>query len=132
MRGGLSELHTLELSGPLLPASVVRLLSLLRLSQQGSLRGTFVPSDLPCAHVNVVSSVIQMDSLRNQPDSLGLCKQQQHLARLLKTNLAGKKPIRNVGAFKRIKCADEAVTAEAAKAGKAAFLVELQQVAAHR
>jgi len=129
-RGGVAELHMLELSGPLLPSSVVRLLSLLRLTQRGSLRGFFALSDLPCAHLNCISSVIQMDSLRGLPYTLGLC-QQESLKQQVKTNMAGRQPINNCGPLRRIKCG-EGVPPEMADAGEAPIQVELNSTISFR
>jgi len=101
-------LHTLELSGPLLPHSVVRLLSLLRRSQHGSFHAVFAPAEIPAggggSHLNAVADVLQMDSLRCHTDAppLALCKQPT-LAKHSASLLHGKQSIRTVGALKRVK-----------------------------
>jgi len=98
----MTDVYTLDIAGPLLPASVVRLLTLFQSSQRGSFHATFAPSDYPGQNLNCVSSVIQMDSLRNQR-AFGLCTQDS-LATHSQVHLAGKQSIRSIGAIKRIKC----------------------------
>jgi len=98
----MTDVYTLDIAGPLLPASVVRLLTLFQSSQHGSFHATFAPSDYPGQHLNCVSSVIQMDSLRNQR-AFGLCTQDS-LATHSQVHLAGKQSLRSIGAIKRLKC----------------------------
>jgi hypothetical protein len=100
---------------------VVRLLSLLRRSQCGSFHAVFAPSDLPCAHLNAVADVLQMDSLRCHSSTsppLALCKQPS-LAKHSSTLVHGRQSIRTIGPLKRVKCES------GGSSQQAHFLVEL-------
>lgn len=103
----MEDIYTLDIAGPLLPAAVVRLLTLFRHTQRASFQASFAPSDFPCTHLNCINtdSVIQLDGLRNQT-VLGLCGQ-ENLATHSQVHMAGKQSLRSIGALKRVKCTPE-------------------------
>jgi hypothetical protein len=107
--------YALDITGPILPASAVRMFSLLARTQKSNFTA-HLSSDYPGMNLNCVEKAVQMDALRNQP-SLGLCTQKA-LRTSTVTYLHGKQPVSCIGALRRVKC-------EVAENGASRFLVDL-------
>lgn len=111
---GLAKEFALDITGPILPASAVRMFALLARTQRSFT--AHLSSDYPGMNLNCVDSVVQMDSLRNQA-CLGICTQ-----KALRTStvvyLHGKQPVSCIGALRRVKC-------EVAETGLTRYLVDL-------